>query len=91
MITIELVTELPMSRDEAFDLSLDVNAHTDSMAASGEAPVAGITSGRLALEDEVTWRAWHFGIHPLWTCRFVALSSDSGTSTYSKAIRPGPG
>jgi ligand-binding SRPBCC domain-containing protein len=47
---------------EAFDLSLDVEVHTASMAAAREVAVAGITHGRMALHDEVTWRAWHFGV-----------------------------
>jgi len=45
-----------------FDLSLSVDAHTASMAKSGERIVGGVTSGAMALGDTVTWRARHFGI-----------------------------
>lgn len=77
MTTIELITELPLTPDEAFDLSLDVNVHADSMAASREAAVAGITSGRMALDDQVTWRAWHFGVPRRMTSRITALERPS--------------
>ena len=45
-----------------FDLSLSVDAHTQSMGPSGEEAVAGTTSGTMHLGDAVTWRARHFGI-----------------------------
>lgn len=50
------------SARECFDLSLSVEAHTASMARSGERVVAGIESGVMGLGDSVTWRARHFGI-----------------------------
>lgn len=77
MTTIELITQLPLTPDEAFDLSLDVNVHADSMAASREAAVAGITSGRMTLNDQVTWRAWHFGVPWRMTSRISALQRPS--------------
>lgn len=77
MTTIELITALPMTPGEAFDLSLDVNVHAVSMAASREAAVAGITSGRMALHDQVTWRAWHFGVPWRMTSRISALQRPS--------------
>ena len=77
MTTIELITQLPLTPDEAFDLSLDVNVHADSMAASREAAVAGITSGRMTLNDQVTWRAWHFGVPWRMTSRISDLQRPS--------------
>ena len=32
------------------------------MSASGERPIAGVTTGQLCLGDRVTWRARHFGL-----------------------------
>ena len=58
----ECVTDLPMTPAEAFDLSLSVEAHLESMASSGERAEGDITTGTLRLGDEVTWRAWHFGV-----------------------------
>ncbi|SEM27035.1 Ligand-binding SRPBCC domain-containing protein [Nonomuraea pusilla] len=45
-----------------FDVSLSVEVHTSSMSRSRERAVAGVTSGRLALGDRVTWQATHFGL-----------------------------
>jgi len=70
---LELVTDLDLSPESAFDFSLDVDAHTKSMAASREVAVAGVTRGRMNLNDEVTWRAWHFGIPWRMTSRIIDL------------------
>ncbi|MEV0584601.1 SRPBCC family protein [Nonomuraea sp. NPDC050310] len=59
-----------------FDTSLSVETHTASMRASRERAVAGVTSGRLALGDQVTWQARHFGLP--WRL----------TSTISAYVRP---
>ncbi|GAA4950212.1 ligand-binding SRPBCC domain-containing protein [Nonomuraea thailandensis] len=45
-----------------FDASLSVDVHTSSMGHTAERAVAGVTSGQLALGDQVTWRARHFGL-----------------------------
>lgn len=47
---------------DAFDRSRSIDLHTASMAASRERAVAGVTSGLISLGEEVTWRAWHFGV-----------------------------
>jgi ligand-binding SRPBCC domain-containing protein len=46
----------------AFDLSLDIGVHLDSMAGSGERAVGGVTSGLIGVGESVTWNARHFGI-----------------------------
>lgn len=56
-----LVTETPFSAQAMFDISLDIDAHRESMSRSGEQAVAGVTSGRIGLGETVTWRARHFG------------------------------
>ena len=61
-VAFEVRTELPATPEQAFDLSLDVEAHTESMAQSGERAIRGVTQGRLGLDDEVTWKARHFGV-----------------------------
>lgn len=62
MRPIRLETVISAPPAACFDLSLSVDAHTGSMAASGERAVAGVTSGVMKLGDTVTWRARHFGI-----------------------------
>ncbi|MET0457761.1 MAG: SRPBCC family protein [Ilumatobacteraceae bacterium] len=65
MISFERRTLLPVDIETAFDLSLDIDAHLDSMEESGERAVAGVTAGIIGLGEFVTWRARHFGV--TWT------------------------
>jgi ligand-binding SRPBCC domain-containing protein len=58
----QIETEIAAVPSECFDLSLSVDAHAASMAASGERAVGGVMAGRMSLGDTVTWRARHFGI-----------------------------
>jgi hypothetical protein len=37
-------------------------AHKDSMARPWEGAVAGVRSGLISLGEQITWRAWHFGV-----------------------------
>jgi len=71
--TFTLVTATGHSPEALFDLSLDIDAHIDSMRGNGEQAVAGVTSGRIGLGESVTWRAWHFGIRFTMTSRVVEL------------------
>jgi ligand-binding SRPBCC domain-containing protein len=68
-----VVTDFSIPVEAAFDLSLDIDAHQASMAASGERAIAGVTSGRIGLGEEVTWRARHFGVPFTMTSRVTAL------------------
>ncbi len=52
-----------------FELSLSVDAHTASMAGSGERVVGGRSTGMLGPGDEVTWRARHFALPFVMTSR----------------------
>ncbi|WP_040164039.1 SRPBCC family protein [Microbacterium gorillae] len=56
-----------------FDVSLDIDEHVGSMAASGEQAVAGTVSGRIGLGETVTWRARHFGVRWRMTSRIEEL------------------
>jgi ligand-binding SRPBCC domain-containing protein len=66
-------TTINASPDVVFDLCLDVDAHVESMARSGERAITGVTTGRIGLNEEVTWRATHFGIPFSMTSRVTAL------------------
>ena len=65
MVSFARSTFLPLAAEAAFDLSLNIDAHVGSMAASGERVVAGVAEGIIALGEFVTWRARHFGV--TWT------------------------
>ncbi|PZS19905.1 MAG: cyclase [Pseudonocardiales bacterium] len=62
MPSIRLKTDVAASAPDCFDLSLSVDAHTESMDSSGEQAVGGTTSGLMRPGDTVTWRARHFGV-----------------------------
>ena len=72
---------------EAFDLSLSVAAHLASMTRSRERAIGGITSDFLGLGDEITWRAWHFGVPWRLTSRITAFDRPTGSSTSKSAGR----
>ena len=75
MPRIVLETRIPASARRCFDLSLSVDAHTASMAQSGEQVVSGVRSGAMALGDTVTWRARHFGVRFTMTSQITELDS----------------
>ena len=62
MATIILQTDIAAPRERVFDLARSIDAHQDTAAATGERAVAGVTSGLLGLDEEVTWQAKHFGV-----------------------------
>jgi ligand-binding SRPBCC domain-containing protein len=66
-------TDSVLAPERLFDLSLDIGAHTSSMQRSRERAVAGVTSGLISLGEEVTWRAWHFGVPIRMTSRITAF------------------
>lgn len=72
-VEFEVVTEIAAPPDIVFDLSLDIDEHLGSMADSGERAVGGVTSGKIGLGEEVTWRARHFRIPFTMTSRVTAL------------------
>jgi ligand-binding SRPBCC domain-containing protein len=56
------VTEIAAPAAVVFDLSRSIDLHMASMRRSGERAVAGVTTGTIGPDQEVTWRARHFGI-----------------------------
>lgn len=69
MPAFEVSTRIHASVERCFDESLSIEAHTSSMARSGEQAVAGTTSGRIGPGETVTWRARHFGVRFRMTSR----------------------
>lgn len=62
VVEFERTTFIPLAIDAAFDLSLNIDAHVGSMAASGERVLAGVAKGIIAHGEFVTWQARHFGV-----------------------------
>ncbi len=61
MRVLRIVTDIAAPRDVCFDLSRSIDLHVESMAASQEQAVAGITSGLIAAGKRVTWETRHLG------------------------------
>lgn len=62
MSVIHLETVISAPRERVFDLARSIDAHQDTAEHTGERAVAGVTSGLLGAEEEVTWEARHFGV-----------------------------
>lgn len=71
----ECFTQTQLSRQVLFEKSLSIDAHTGSMAHSGEQAIAGVTGGLIGLGQSVTWRAKHFGIPFTMTSKIVELDA----------------
>jgi ligand-binding SRPBCC domain-containing protein len=70
---IDITTEIEAPVERVFDLSRSVDLHAASTTHTGERAVGGVTSGLMALGQEVTWRARHFCIWQHLTSRITAF------------------
>jgi ligand-binding SRPBCC domain-containing protein len=73
MPRIELNTEINAPINVVFDLSRSIDFHIKSTEQTGEKAVAGKTSGLIALNESVTWRAKHFGIQQNLTSKITVM------------------
>ena len=71
MPVIELFTSITAPVDRVFDLARSIDLHTNSTSSTGERAIAGVTSGLIGLDQEVTWRAKHFGVWQSLTVRIT--------------------
>lgn len=62
MPVIELTTAINAPIERCFDLARSIDLHKLSTEGTNEEAVAGVTSGLIGRNEEVTWRARHFGI-----------------------------
>jgi len=62
MAVIHIQTSIAAPKERVFDLSRSIDAHQDTAKHTGERAVAGVTTGLLGPEQEVTWEAKHFGV-----------------------------
>jgi ligand-binding SRPBCC domain-containing protein len=74
VVEFECRTRLPVGVQEAFDRSRSIDLHMSSMVRSRERAVAGVTTGLIGEGQEVTWRAWHFGVPIRMTSRITRMS-----------------
>ena len=62
MAILHLSTVIAAPRVRVFDLARSIDAHQKSADQTGERAVAGVTTGLIGLNEQVTWEARHFGI-----------------------------
>lgn len=61
MAGFRIVTDIAAPVEVCFDLSRSIDLHLESMAASREQAVGGVTSGLIGVGEEVSWQARHLG------------------------------
>ncbi len=77
MPLIKLSTLISAPRERVFDLARSIDAHQDSTEGTQERAVAGVTTGLIGLNDQVTWEAKHLGIRQKLTVRITAFNRPS--------------
>jgi ligand-binding SRPBCC domain-containing protein len=75
VISLETWIKAPITR--CFDLSRDIDLHMQSTAHTREAAIAGVTTGLIGPDEEVTWEATHFGVRQRLTSRITAYDRPS--------------
>lgn len=73
MPTLRIVTRIAASVENCFDLSRSIDLHLESMVASRERAVGGITSGLIEDGQQVSWEAHHFGVRWRMTSQITAF------------------
>ncbi|MDR6318879.1 SRPBCC family protein [Actinoplanes couchii] len=69
---IEVVSVIAAAPDRVFHLELDVDVHAESLSGSGETATTSTGHRQLALGDDVTFDARHFGVRWRMTSRITA-------------------
>ena len=75
MTEIVLITSINAPIQIVFDCARSIDIHQLSTAKTNEKAIAGRTSGLCELDDEVTWRAKHFGIYQTLSSRITKLKA----------------
>jgi hypothetical protein len=75
MIHLEEITIIDAPIERCFDLSRSVEVHLVANIHSGEQALAigGVTSGLVELDQQVTWRAKHFGVWQNLTSKYTVM------------------
>src|SRR5215469_8147968 len=73
MPVIDFLTSITALPEICFDLARNIDLHVKSTPGTNERAVAGITSGLIGLDQEVTWEATHFGVRQRLTSRITAF------------------
>ncbi|WP_289045741.1 SRPBCC family protein [uncultured Olleya sp.] len=75
MPLITLKTIIDADIKTCFDLSRNIDFHTESLKHSKEKAIAGKTSGLIELGETVTWETFHFGVKQQLTSKITQFNS----------------
>jgi ligand-binding SRPBCC domain-containing protein len=73
MPVINLETFIGAPVELCFDMTLNVDVHVAATSGLHGRAIAGVTTGVMKLNDEVTWQAKHFGVRLRLSSRITAL------------------
>lgn len=71
VINYEIYVEAPVQ--VCFDLTRNVDVHTETTARTKERAIAGVTSGLMEKGDTVTWEAVHLGVKQKLTAKIIEM------------------
>lgn len=71
IINHEIYIQAPILK--CFDLTRNVDVHTETTSKTKERAIAGVTNGLMEKGDFVTWEATHFGVRQKLTARIVEM------------------
>lgn len=75
MAEIFLSTQIESDIQTVFDLSRSIELHLESTKHTGEVAIAGVTTGLIGLNEEVTWQARHLFKQRRFTSRITAMQA----------------
>ena len=73
MPKIDLVTVIHAPIERCFDLARSIDLHKLSTPGTDEKAIAGVTTGLIGKDEQVTWKARHFGIVQKLTSKITAF------------------
>ena len=71
MPTIRLRTPIDAPTERCFDVARSIDLHVQSQIRHREEAIAGVTTGLIGMDDDVTWRARHLGVRQTMTIRIT--------------------
>ena len=75
MTTITLTTKINAPIQIVFDCARSIDIHQLSTANTNEKAIAGRMNGLCELDDEVTWRAKHFGVYQILSSKITKFKA----------------
>ena len=73
MPVVTVTTKILAPIELCFDLARSIDLHVESTKQTRERAVAGVITGLIGLNEEVTWEATHFGVRQRLTSRITAF------------------